>query len=309
MELRQLEIVTAIAEAGTVTGAAARLHVAQPSVSAQLKALEDELGATLFDRLPRGVRLTEAGHIVLRHARRVFQELDEMANDLDELAGLRRGHLAIGTMPTLTASLIPTVVKAFRDRFPGVSLTLLEARSRDLLAALEAHQIHVAMLTSLEQVPLIEIETLWEEELVVIVPPDDPLADQQRVELTELAERDFVLLDVGFGLRTIFLTACRRAGFTPRVAMELESIQAIKSLVESGLGISVVPRSTVALEERAGLLRVLPLAAPRLRRPVQIARIEGEPTRAVQAFVDLCRQVVREAVARHWGAAVPGNAG
>jgi DNA-binding transcriptional LysR family regulator len=292
MELRQLEMLVAVAEAGNVTRAAQTLRVAQPSVSAQIRALEDELGQPLFDRLPRGMRLTEAGHVVLAHARRILRHVEEIGSDLDELLGMRRGRLALGTMPTLTAYLIPTVIKRFRSAYPAVELSVVEARSSSLMDDVAAHRLDLAVVTAPEGHPQVELTHLFDEELVAILPADDPLADRDEVRLHELAERPFLMLEPGFGLRVIVWDACRTAGFAPRVTLETESIQTIKSLVEIGMGVSLVPGMTAVNEERLGLLRSVRVRDPRPSRPVHLATARGaHVTRAAQAFIALCREL------------------
>lgn len=293
MELRQLDIVRTVADVGTITGAAAKLHVAQPAVTSQLHALEAEIGHPLFDRLPRGVRLTAVGQAVLVHARRIFRELDQMAIDVDELAGLQRGHLTVGSIPTITTSLIPTAIVAFHQAFPSVVLTVEEARSGDLMTAVSEHRVDLAILSSMEPMAGVYLEPLWDEELAVVIPPEDPLATRKSVRLKELAHREFLMLEVGFGLRTLLLDACRKTGFTPKVVMTMESIQSIKSLVQHGFGISVIPRATASLEIELGLLKAIRLQSPRLSRPVQIATAQGvHPSPAVQAFIHICYQLV-----------------
>lgn len=283
-----------VAEQGGVTRAAETLRVAQPSVSAQIRALEAEIGQPLFDRLPRGVRLTDAGQVVLRRARRILGEVAEIDSDIDELSGLRRGRVELGAIPTITSHLIATVVKSFRGLHPGVEITVEEARTSLLLDGVAAHRLDVAVVTSQGQVPQVDLELLFDEELVPILAPDDPLAGRSDVTLAELGERPFLLLETGFGLREIIWNACRNAGFTPRVAQEMESVQAIKALVQIGMGVSLVPSMTVDQEVRLGLLASPRLRGPHLFRRVEVATAHGAYlSRACQAFIGVCRDQAR----------------
>jgi DNA-binding transcriptional LysR family regulator len=291
VELRQLEMLVAVADQGSITRAAQTLLVAQPSVSAQIQALESEVGHPLLVRLPRGVRPTAVGETVISHARRILREIGEIRSDVDELAGLRRGHLALGSMPTITTGLIPTVVKAFHTAFPGVEISVMEGRSSTLIEAVANHRIDLAVVTVITPDPPVEVTHLLDEELVVALAADDPLAGEEAIDLAQLADRPFLMLEAGFGLRDIVWDACRAAGFLPHVALEMESIQAIKALVEIGMGVSLVPRATTIQEERLGLLSAVRLRPPRPSRPVQIITSpRGHLTRAAQAFFELCLQ-------------------
>ncbi len=295
VEIRQLEIFVAAAERGSITQAADALLVAQPSASAQIRTLEAELGHRLFDRLPRGVRVTEVGQAVLPHARQILRGVAEIGAAVDELAGLRRGRLVLGAMPTITAYLIPTAIKAFREAFPGVELRVVEARTSTLLDDVAALRLDLAVATLTEEPdPQIEVEALAEEELFAIVAAGDPLADGGEIGLADLRERPFVMLEHGFGLKAIVVEACRQAGFAPRVAQEMQSLQAIKGLVEIGVGVSLAPRLVVEQEERLGLLRALRLRPPRPYRRVQIVTRRGAYlSRAAQAFIGICREEAR----------------
>lgn len=290
MELRQIEMFVEAADRHSITAAAAVLYVAQPSVSAQIAGLERELGVPLFDRLPRGVRLTEAGRTVLPHARQILRHTAEMRDAVDALSGMQRGRLVFGTMPTITAHLIPTVIKTFRNRYPAIDLRVVEASAAGILDELAAHRLDVAVVTNAESSPQIEVEPLLQEELYAIVPVDDPLAQRGEIDLQELRGRPFIALETGFSLRHVIWQACGAAGFEPRIAQEMSSIQGIKGLVEIGMGVSIAPRLSVEQEERLGVLHALRLRQ-RPFRQLQIATSRSAHlSRSASAFISICRQ-------------------
>jgi DNA-binding transcriptional LysR family regulator len=293
MQLRQLEMFVAAAERSSITDAAEFLMVAQPSVSAQLRSLEDELGYPVFDRLPRGVRLTDVGRAVLPHARQILRQVSEIREAVDALAGLQRGQLVVGTMPSVIAHLIPTAIKAFRQRYPAVELRVVESRASSVVEDVVGHRLDLGVVTDAEPDPLIDITPLLSEELFVILPVDDPLAQREELNLAELKDRPFVVLEHGFSLRSVLWDACREAGFSPRIAQEMSSVQAIKGLVEIGMGVSLAPRSAVEGEERLGILRALPLDSHPCRQLQIVARKGAYLSRSAQAFVSICLEEAR----------------
>ncbi len=296
MELRQLEMFVAAAERSSITDAAQSLMVAQPSVSAQIRALEQELGYPLFDRLPRGVRLTEVGRAALPHARQALRHVAEIRDAIDELAGLQRGTLVLGTMPTVTAHLIPTAIKSFRRAFPGVDLRVVESRASSVVEGVIAHRLDLGVVTDAEANGQIEIEPLLSEELFAILPVDDPLADREELDISDLRERPFIVLESGFSLRAVLWEICREAGFDPRIAQEMSSVQAIKGLVEIGMGVSLAPRLSVELEERLGLLRALPLRTHPYRQLQIVTAKSSYLSRSAQAFIGICLATAKQSL-------------
>ena len=291
MELRQLEMFLEAADRRSITAAAQALYVAQPSVSAQIAALERELGYPLFDRLPRGVRLTEVGRAVLPHARQIMRQVAEIRDSIDALEGLQRGRLVLGTMPTVTAHLIPTVIKAFREEFPAIDLRVVESSASGILEELAAHRLDLAVVTNAEPSAQIEVQPLLTEELYAIVPVNDPLAGRPEIDLRELSDRPFVVLEAGFSLRSVLWESCKSAGFSPRIAQEMSSIQGIKGLVEIGMGVSIAPRMAIDQEERLGLLKAIRLRQ-RPHRELEIVTSKGAyVSRSAAEFIAICRRM------------------
>src|SRR6185312_4457106 len=198
MEMHQLTYFESVSRHLHFTRAAQELNVAQPSVSQQIRKLEHELGAPLFNRMKRHVTLTEAGKTFLPHARAVLQRLEEARLEVQELSGLRKGSLAVGAPPSVGTHLLPRALAAFSRRHPGIALTFREAGSRTLVSLLEDGELDLAVVIQPVRHPALETEPLLEEELLLAVPREHPLAiGHSRVRLAQLREEPFVLLREG----------------------------------------------------------------------------------------------------------------
>ena len=296
MELHQLEYFETVSRHLHFTRAAEELNVAQPSVSQQIRKLEQELGTPLFHRMKRRVALTEAGRTLLPRARAVLQQLNEARAELQELSGLRKGTLAVGAPPSVGTHLIPRVLAMFSHRHPGIAVTFREAGSRVLVQRLEEGELDLAVVIqpirhfALEAIPLLE------EELLLAVPRTHPLAERKQVRLEEMRDEPFVMLREGtYDLRDQTLAACRRAGFEPRVALDGGEMDSVLRFVMAGIGVAILP--AMVLEEadkRCGPVAVR-IEEPRLSRALVIARRRDRYfSAAAREFADLlCRHARR----------------
>ncbi|WP_431676966.1 LysR family transcriptional regulator [Kitasatospora sp. KL5] len=251
MQLQQLRYFTAVAELGNFTRAAERLHVAQPSLSQQIKALERELGAELLHRTRGATTPTDAGEALLPLARRILADTDSARLAVQETVQLRRGRVRLGAPPSLCVSLLPDVLGAFRGRFPGVDLQISEGGSGDLVAALDAGELDLALIVSPSPgggtLPTLAVTPLLHEDLVLVSARPLP---HQAVAVEELRDRPLVMFRTGYALRDATLAACREAGFEPRFAVEGGEMDAVLGFVRAGLGPAVVPAMVAA---RSGL--------------------------------------------------------
>jgi DNA-binding transcriptional LysR family regulator len=289
MEIRQLEYLVAVAEEASFTKAAARVHVAQPGVSAQIRRLERELGHELLDRSGRTVRVTEVGRSVLPHARAALAAVAAARTAVDELAGLVRGHVAVG-MVTACASLdLTDLLASFHRLHPGVEISLSEGNSDELVQGLREGTVDLAWVGLAGPRPTgIETQVLVEEEHVAAVTPADPLAARSTIRLTDLRERALISMPIGTGLRTCLEDACATAGFQPRVTLEASAPNIIAELACRGLGVAILPVS-VATAYGEQLQRVT-ITRPRLRSRLELAwRADGGSSPAAIALIEHAR--------------------
>ncbi|WP_436771400.1 LysR family transcriptional regulator, partial [Yinghuangia sp. YIM S09857] len=262
MELRQLEYLVAVVDEAGFTKAAARLHVAQPGVSAQIRQLERELGHELLDRSGRTVRPTRAGEAVLPYARAALENAAAVRLVADELAGLVRGRVALGTIPSRPLSELPAMLAAFHRSHPGVEITLAEDRSDLLLAAVRAGRLDLAVVgVAGERPPGLGGEVITEQEMAAAVPPDHALAKRRTMPLRALRDVALVCLSRGSGIRAALEQACADAGFTPRVAFEAGDPHVVAELAAQGLGVGVLPGAFAAAHP-SGLRAVALTPAP-----------------------------------------------
>ncbi len=274
MEMHQLAYFESVSRHLHFTRAAEELNVAQPSVSQQIRKLETELGAPLFHRMKRHVALTEAGKTFLPHARAVLQRLEEARFEVQELSGLRRGSLAVGATPSVGTYLLPRALAAFSRRHPGITLAFREAGSRTLLNLLEAGELDMAVVIQPIRHPVLETLPLLDEELLLAVPREHPLASgKRRVRLEQLREEPFVLLREGaYDLRDQTLSACRRAGFEPTVALDGGEMDSMLRFVAAGIGVAILPEMVLAdIDQQDGPVAVRHIQ-PRLARSLVLAR-------------------------------------
>lgn len=300
MELRHLRYFIAVAEAGHITRAAEQLGIQQPPLSLQIKALEKELGVLLLRRKPRGVELTDAGVAFLERARVILNEVERAFASTRRTARGEQGRVVVGfTASAPFHPFIPRVIRAYREMSPLVSLALEESGSSALVQGLHNEQMDAVFIRSpVADVVGLEVTPLLEEEMVVALPAGHPLAtasltnDSATLPLGALAKETFVLYKRrgGPGLYDTIITACRGAGFVPRVGQEAPRIVSTLNLVAAGLGVSVVPASLRRLQMDGVIYRRLSDTTElKLKAPLILACRPGENSAAVQRFIDLVR--------------------
>ncbi|MFC5661555.1 LysR family transcriptional regulator [Kitasatospora misakiensis] len=293
MQLQQLRYFLAVAETRHFTRAAEAEHVAQPSLSQQIRALERELGAELFHRTRGNIALTDAGAALLPLARRILADTESARLAVQETVQLRRGRVRLGAPPSLCTSLVPDVLRVFRDRYPGVALVVREGGSRDLVRSLAAGELDLALIItppSGEAPPALALTDLLHEELVLV--SREAPGRRRRVRVAELRGRPLVMFREGYDVREATLAACREAGFEPEFAVEGGEMDAVLGFVRAGLGPAVLPGMVAA---RSGLA-VTPFAGPGLGRTIAVAHgHEVPPTRAAAALRETLLAHLREA--------------
>ena len=272
MEIRWLEAFVAVAEELHFGRAAARLQLAQSPLSQTIRRLERELGVTLFDRSTRSVALTPAGHALMPHAHRVFEELELARQATRAVSGVFYGTVSIGFSGALNHLTLPPLTRAVRRRYPDVTLRLVgRVMTRDGVEQVERGALDLAFVAlPLDPSPVVRTRLIAREPLGVALPVDHPLAGQEAVDLADLADEDFVSTPVaaGSGLHEAALRACVAAGFRPRVVQEITDPFMILTLVAAGVGVALVS---------AEVADIMPSGA--VFRPLQ-----GEPTDLLHAL-------------------------
>jgi DNA-binding transcriptional LysR family regulator len=292
MELRHLEYLVAVAEEASFTRAAARVHVAQPGVSAQIRRLERELGLALLDRSGRSVTLTEAGAAVLPYARAALAAVAAAKGAADEVAGLLRGHITIGTVTSIYSERLdlPALLSDFHHDHPDVEITVTAAGSDELMRALRAGQLDLAVVGLGTTAPGdLATHVITEEPLVAAVCHGHALAARTTITLAALARHPLISLPRGTGVRGCLDDACAAAGLAPRISFEAGDPRVLAQLAAHGLGVAVVPRSIT--DARSGELHALDITRPVLHGRIALAwRAAGPPGPAA-------RQLIRRAQA------------
>lgn len=284
MQFQQLQYFVAVAETRHFTRAADLVHVAQPSLSQQIKALERELGADLFLRARGNITLTDAGEALLPLARRILADADTARHEVLELVQLRSGRIRLGATPSLCTGLLPDVLRAFHDRYPGIRLLIEEGGSHDLVRELARGALDLALVVLPLPTPSPALTTveLLREDLVVVSSPEAPVPGRGRtVRIADLEGERLVMFRHGYDLRELTVAACRTEGFEPDFAVEGGEMDAVLGFVRAGLGVAVVPRMVATKSGRG--LRVTPLARPGLHRTIALAhRSDVAPPRAAR---------------------------
>jgi DNA-binding transcriptional LysR family regulator len=278
MELRQLRYFVTVVEEANFTRAAARLHLTQPGLSAQIRQLERELGQQLLDRSGRSVSLTEVGAAVLVHARSALAATERITQTVDEFTGLLRGHVRIGCISG-TASEdfdISTVLADFHDDHPQVGISLTEDTSERMLTAVRHGELDIALigLTGAEVGDDIGIDVVLETPVFAALARGGPR--RASMPLTELRNHSLICLPPGTGVRGVFERACAAAGFEPDVAFEAAAPPLLLRLASRGLGVAVVPALTAAEAEAFGV-QVVPITEPRLHGRLALAWRRDRP--------------------------------
>ncbi|WP_093281597.1 LysR family transcriptional regulator [Solimonas aquatica] len=288
MNLNHLAIFQAVALRGSISAGAAQLHISQSAVSKQLAEFERALKVNLFDRLPRGVRLTEAGKLLLGYANRLFALEAEAEQALGDLRQLTRGRIAIGASRTIGAYLLPPLLAEFRRRHPAVELSLQVENTRAIETKLLAGEIDIGFAEGVEGSELLEYRVFAQDELVLIAAPKHPACRRAPLPLSALSEFPLFMHEVGSGTRAITEKALAGKRLAIRPAMTLASSEAIKQTVATGLGLAFLSAVAVQTELRAHTLTVVPVKNLKIERPLyRVSLRNSSPSASLKAFLGL----------------------
>ena len=270
LELRQLRYFIEVAEREHISEAAEHLHVAQSAISRQIANLEEELGTPLFERIGRNVKLTPIGKIFLEHTITALKAIDFAAKQVEEYLDPAKGTIKIGFPTSLASYVLPTVISAFKKEYPDVSFHLRQGTYKFLIDAVKNRELNLAFLGPLPpKDEAINTTILFSENIHALLPANHPLAKNENINLVDLRKENFVLFPEGYILHKVAVEACRSAGFVPAITSEGEDMDALKGLVAAGIGVTLLPESSL-YDSTPRFTVKMPIAIPAIRRTVGI---------------------------------------
>ncbi|WP_018750092.1 cidABC operon transcriptional activator CidR [Paenibacillus sanguinis] len=261
MDIRQMQYLIEVARLGSFTKAAQALYITQPTISKTVKAMEEELGVVLFDRVGKKIELTDAGQIIVSQAQQIVTSFQNLMAELDDLRNMKKGHIRIGLPPMVGSSFFPKVIGEFHQRYPEITIQLFEdgAKKVEQGVASGALDVGVAVLPTVEEE--LSYFPFVEEKLNLVVHPTHPLAERASADLAELVQDGFVLFREDFTLHDRIISECAKAGFQPHVIYESSQWDLISEMVAVGLGITLLPE-TICREIDDEGVRIIPLVKP-----------------------------------------------
>ncbi len=290
-ELRHLRYLAAVAEHGNFTRAAEELHVSQPTLSHQIKQLERAVGAVLLDRAGRSVRLTDAGAAYLAHARRAVDEVAAAQRAVHDVTDLSRGLLRFAATPTFTPYLIGPLITRFRARYPGIAVEFSESSQDAMEPELLDDRIDLGIAFAPPRLPGIAAEALYEEELAAVLGIAAHPALREFMAPGDLVAHDLALLNPSFATRHHIDSYLHAHGVSPRITLEVNSIQALLEVVSDSSLVTILPDAVTDAHSR---LTRIPLRPSMPRRTVTLLRAaEGHRSSAATAFAESVREHVR----------------
>jgi DNA-binding transcriptional LysR family regulator len=243
LDVRRMRVLREVAVRGSFSAAAEALSFTQSAISQQIAALEREAGTTLVQRNARGVRLTDAGEALVRHAEAIMARLAEAEAELEAIAGLRGGRLRMATFESAASTLMPLAIAAFREQHPAVELSMSLAEPEDSLPQLRSGDLDLAIVFDTAAVPVdasLDRRHLLEDPMYLALPRDHPLAHRRRVRLEDLAGEAWVAGSAGCECNRLMSRACAAAGYEPRIAFQTDDYTAMQGFVAAGVGVSLI---------------------------------------------------------------------
>ena len=299
MDFKQLRALVTVAETGNVTRAATLLNIVQPAVSRQLRLLEEDVGAVVFERGRHGMDLTQAGKTLLAYARRVLHEVERARAELRPSEGVVGGIVTVGLLPSTCDLLSSAMVTAIARHYPGIRVRISMGYAGHLQRWLEDGEIDLALLYDPKQTPTIQVQPLLEEDLWIVGLPSTGFQADIPVALSALAGMPLVLPSAPHGLRSLVEHAATRKGVQLTVVAETNAMSIQKSLVIAGHGLTILPTIAVADDIARGILVAAPLIEPALTRKIVLALPANRQTTAsVHCVASTLVACMKEAVER-----------
>ncbi len=288
MNLHHLAIFHAVAETGSISACAERMHISQPAVSRQLKEFEQRIGVLLFERLPRGMRLTQPGEVLRDYAARLFAIARTAEAAVKELSDARQGHLSIGASNTVGTYILPGVLARFRRSYPEVGISMFVGNTEQVSQGVADLRFMVGFIEGPLHVADLRAERFIDDEIVPVASADHPLSGKKRLSPADLSGQPLLMREPGSGTRELIETHLQRHGIRPGNIVEFGNTEAIKQAAIHGGGIAWLPRVCMPRELAAGDLVRLPVKLPTIRRPLSVVRRpEGHTAPVAEAFLEL----------------------
>jgi DNA-binding transcriptional LysR family regulator len=298
LDVRRMKVLREVAACGSFSAAAESLSFTQSAISQQVAALERETGTKLVERGSRGIRLTQAGEVLVKHADAVLARLSCAEEELQALAGLRGGKLALSTFQSAGATLVPRAIAAFHSRYPDVELALIQAEPDEATQLLRAGDLDLAILYDFEGMPGgledgLDAIHLIDDRYDLLLARDHPLAEKGRVRMADLAGERWINSTRGCGCREAVFHACAQAGFEPNVAFENDEILSVQALVANGMGVTLMPQLALTAVHPGVAVRPIGREAP--MRHIYAARLrDAYRSPATQAMLQLLVDMAEE---------------
>lgn len=299
MLLGQIEGFLEVARRGNVSRAAEAMFVTQPTLTARIHSLERELGEPLFARTRRGMRLTDAGRAFLPYAERAIRAVRDGRQALADARSASAGRLVLGAAPAVSTYVLPAFLQRFAGAYPRVEVAVRTGHSEDVLQMLLREEVQLGLVRALRH-PDIESIPLYEDPLILVVPPGHPFAKRGHVAIADVALERLIFFDRTSSYYELTQSFFLSLGVTPQEVMELDNIESTKKMVERKLGIALLPRSAVAGELTAkSLVQVNVTDAPPVTQKIVVIRRrdEGRPSGTVAAFLNMLREADPAALA------------
>ncbi|SDD57963.1 DNA-binding transcriptional regulator, LysR family [Paenibacillus sp. UNCCL117] len=261
MEVRDLQYVIELARLRSFTKAAEALHITQPTLSKMIRSLEQELGVDLFVRIGKRVEVTDAGALICEQGRSIVQAFDNLDRALKDLTGLSKGSIRIGLPPMAGSSFFAGVMSRFRDRYPGLTILMVEDGARKIEKEVAAGSLDMGVIVLPANDEEFEVHSIIRRKLKLIVHPKHRLAGRKQAALRELEHEAFILFREDFALHDIIIGECERAGFRPNVMYESSQWDFIREMVAAGLGVALLPETICDSLDPAHVTQI-PLAEP-----------------------------------------------
>jgi len=290
---RRLQVFHTVAKLLSFTKAAETLHMTQPAVTFQVRQLEEYFNTRLFDRTHNRISLTEAGKYVYEFAGKIFELYSEMEDSVRDLTGEVSGVLIIGASTTIAEYMLPSLLGDFKRKYPDVNVRLKVSNTEGIVNMVENNVIDLGVVEAAVANKNLAVELCKVDQLVVIVPPAHPLADETSVSAAKMLKYPYICREEGSGTREVIVEYLHQVGINPGdldIIMELGSPEAIKGAVEANIGITILSRATLSKELKLGTLRALPLDPP-MERPFSFVHQKQKfRQRAMEELLEFARQ-------------------